>query len=57
MVTYPDRDGVDQRTATELDSFYNELKAALFVTISECVISRSICIPGFWKYAIHSGTR
>src|SRR6266852_8698278 len=57
MVANLHRNGVDQRTANELDSFYNELKAALFVTVSECVISWSICVPSFRKYAIYGGTR
>ena len=57
MVTNLHRNGVDQRTATELNRFYNELKAALLVTVSECVISWSICVPGFWKYTIYGGTR
>jgi len=56
MVTYLHRDGVDQSAVTELDNFYNELKATLLVTISKGVVSWSICVPGFWKYAIQSGT-
>ncbi len=56
MVTNLHRDGVDQRATTELNRLYNELKAALLVTISECVISWSICVPGFGKCAIYSGT-
>ena len=57
MVTNLHRNGVDQRTATEFNRFYNKLKAALLVTVSECVISWSICVPGFGKYAIYGGTR
>jgi hypothetical protein len=56
MVTNLHRNGVDQRTVTELNHLYNELKAALLVTVSECVISRPICVPGFGKYAIYGGT-
>lgn len=57
MVTYPHRDGVNQHAATELDNFNDELQAALLMSISECVISWTTCVPGFWKYAIYSGTR
>jgi hypothetical protein len=57
MATDLDRNGVDQRTTTELNRFYNELKAALLVTVSECVISWSICVPGFGKYGMYGGTR
>jgi hypothetical protein len=57
MITYSHRDGVDQYATTELNHFYNKLKAALLVTVSECVIPWSICVPSFGKYAIWSGTR
>jgi len=57
MVTNLHRNGVDQRTATELNRFYNKLKAALLVTVSECVISWSICVPSFGKYTVYDDTR
>ena len=57
MVANLHRNGVDQRTATELNRFYNGPGAAIISTVSECVISWSICVPGFRKYTIYGGTR
>ena len=57
MVTYAYRDGVDQHAAAELDDFNDELQAALLMSISECIISWTTCVPGFWKCVVYGGAR
>jgi hypothetical protein len=40
---------VDEGTTAEFDYFHDELEAALFVPVSECVMTRSMLIPLNWE--------